>query len=102
MTDVGGLDDLEFGGPASYRIVVQGILSPDWFDRLGGLAITTDRRPGRAPQTTLRGHLRDQAALSGVLDTLYCLHLPILSVERVVEEVDASSEPGAPPSSGKP
>jgi hypothetical protein len=31
--------------------------------------------------TTLAGRLIDQAELSGVLNTLYELHLPILSVE---------------------
>jgi hypothetical protein len=30
--------------------------------------------------TTLEGRLPDQAALNGVLDTLYQLHLPLLEV----------------------
>ena len=33
--------------------------------------------------TTLLGELADQAALAGVLNTLYELHLPVLSVERL-------------------
>ncbi len=47
--------DIEFGGPATYRIVVQGDLSADWSDRLGGLAITATSQAGRIPQTTLVG-----------------------------------------------
>lgn len=35
------------------------------------------------PISTLLGELSDQAALMGVLNTLYDLHLPVLSVERV-------------------
>jgi hypothetical protein len=35
--------------------------------------------------TVLAGHLADQAALSGVLNTLYDLHLPLLSVENLDE-----------------
>jgi hypothetical protein len=34
-----------------------------------------------APETTLTGRLLDQATLFGVLNTLYDLHLPLLSVE---------------------
>jgi hypothetical protein len=33
------------------------------------------------PITTLTGELDDQASLTGVLRTLYELHLPVLSVE---------------------
>ena len=75
---------IEFGGSAVYRIVVQGTLRPDWSDRLAGLAITTTGE--RTPRTALVGRIRDQAELSGVLDTLYGLHLPILKVEQVEEE----------------
>ncbi len=77
---------IDFTGPATYRIVVQGALSEPWHDRLGGLTITTTRSAGAAPCTTLVGRIRDQAELNGVLDTLYGLHLPILAVETIDEE----------------
>ena len=67
--------------PAIYRICVQGRLDHDWSDRLGGMAIRSSSSPGSAPTTILEGHLADQAALSGVLNTLYDLHLPLLKVE---------------------
>jgi len=45
------------------------------------MSITTSEGDG-APVTTLVGRLLDQAALMGVLDTLYnYYHCPILSVE---------------------
>ena len=71
----------QFGLPATYRIRVRGHLPQRWSDRLGGMTITTDDQAGEAPVTTLSGWLRDQAALLGVLNTLYDLHLPLLSVE---------------------
>jgi hypothetical protein len=36
--------------------------------------------------TTLTGRLKDQAELSGVLNGLYELHLPILSVKILTED----------------
>jgi hypothetical protein len=85
-----GLDlaHVEFGGPAEYRIVVQGLLEPSYSDRLAGMTITTIERGDRTALTILVGHLHDQAELSGVLDTLYNLHLPILEVKEITDLSD--------------
>ena len=64
-----------------YRIRIEGSLDPSWSDRLGGLAITTTGRFDRETTTVLEGELTDQGALLGILNTLYEMHLPILSVE---------------------
>jgi hypothetical protein len=78
---------LQFEGPARYRIVVQGELSDGWVERLGNLKkIGTHREHGLA-STTLKGLVRDQTQLNGILDTLYSLHMPILMVERTDEEL---------------
>ena len=77
------LEDIEFGGPGTYRIVVQGALSEEWSDRLAGLSITVVPRAGSTPRSHLTGGIRDQAELQGVLESLYELHLPILEVERI-------------------
>jgi hypothetical protein len=45
------------------------------------MKIATTDRAEEAPVTTLSGRLPDQAALLGVLNTLYDLHLPLLSME---------------------
>lgn len=71
---------------ASYRITVRGTLPAGWSDRLGGMRVTTEVRPGERPVTTLVGELHGQAALSGVLDTLYQLHLPIVSVSLLDDD----------------
>ena len=78
--------DIEFGGPARYRIVVQGVLGKDWSLRLAGMELTTTDRGDKASRTTLVGPIRDQAELNGVLETLYGLHLSILKVETVRDE----------------
>jgi hypothetical protein len=67
--------------PANYRIRVEGELPARWLDRLGGMTVSVDLSTSERTLTTLVGRLRDQAALSGVLNTLYDLHLPVLSVE---------------------
>ena len=66
--------------PATYQIQVQGFLDESWSDRLSGVTITSGEEDG-APVTILSGKLADQAALFGVLNTLYDLHLPVLLVE---------------------
>ena len=72
--------ELNFFDPATYRIRVKGSLPENWSDRLGGMVITegTESEP---QVTTLYGRLVDQAALLGVLNAIYGLHLPLLSVE---------------------
>ena len=64
----------------NYRIKVQGELDQKWSDRLGGMSIVINRLEKQKPVTILKGRLRDQAALAGVLNTLYELHLQVLSV----------------------
>lgn len=69
--------------PATYRIKVAGHLDESWSDCLGGMRITMRRRTDQAAMTTLVGRMRDQAELMGVINSLYELHLPILSVEKL-------------------
>jgi hypothetical protein len=66
--------------PATYTISVQGHLDTTWSDRLGGMRITACGT-GRHAVTVLVGQLADQAALHGVLNALYELGLPLISVD---------------------
>jgi hypothetical protein len=70
-----------FDRPGNYRIRVEGFLDKKWSDRLGGMRITTSTRGDQKPVTTLVGLMRDQAELTGVLNTLYQRHLTLMSVE---------------------
>jgi hypothetical protein len=72
--------------PSNYRIRVQGHLDSTWSNRLGGMAIISEPFAYKPAVTILEGHLPDQASLSGVLNTLYEMHLPLLSVENLDEK----------------
>ncbi len=75
------LKRLTIGAPGFYRIVVKGKLSPSWADRLAGMCITVEKDEEGLTLTALEGRVNDQAELVGVLNNLYDLHLPIMSVE---------------------
>ena len=72
---------LRVDSKAEYTIRISGHLDESWSDRLNGMTIKTRKTGGPKPVTTLVGLLRDQAALLGVLNTLYNLRLPLISVE---------------------
>ena len=73
-----------FDRPGNYRIRVLGLLDESWSDRLGGLRITAcSLKDQEGPVTELVGQVRDQAKLAGVLNSLYELHLTLLSVEHL-------------------
>ena len=77
------LSCLTIDKPATYCIRVAGFLDKNWSDRLAGLEIVCDEGHGRKVVTALTGPLIDQAALFGVLNALYDMHLPLLSVECI-------------------
>ena len=69
--------------PANYRITVEGYLDDSWSDCVGGMTISAIRHAEKVAVTTLMGQVRDQAELLGLLNTLYELHLPLLSVKNL-------------------
>jgi len=73
--------ELTPGELANYRIIVEGSLDETWSGRLGEMKIETTTLDGRKPITTLTGTVRDQASLMGVLNSLYQMHMTILSVD---------------------
>ena len=85
---------LTLDAPLECTIRAVGTLDPRWSERLGGLRL---QATGRGyPVTELSGRLLDQAALFGVLTTLYDLGLPLLSVDcRAAQE--PPSRPNGPP-----
>jgi len=83
MTSKKDLAAFHFGGPADYQIVVQGTVSEEWSNRLGGLAIRTSSQENGESRTILEGRLLDQSALRGLLESLFALHLPILEVRKI-------------------
>ena len=69
--------------PVTYRIDVEGHLAESRSDYLAGMRITIRKRLDQTTMTTLVGRLKDQAELSGVLNSLYDLRMSILKVEVV-------------------
>jgi len=86
MSNTHNGERLKLWTPAIYRIEVEGEVAESWADRLGAMRITTRKRKDQTTVTTLIGRVTDQAELTGVLNTLYELHLPILSVENLTDE----------------
>jgi len=66
--------------PGVYVMHVAGQLDAGWSNCLGGMSITDGMAQDMdgAPVTVLRGWLPDQAALFGVLSTLYNARYPLL------------------------
>jgi len=83
---------LPYDSPATYQIVVQGQIDQTWSDCLEGMhrQVTAE---ADAPVTTLEGKLIDQAALAGVLNTLYEMHLTVISVKRMETSEIAEFDP---------
>ena len=68
--------------PRIYQIQVEGTLSPHWLGLFGHLDPQVEAGPGEASRITLCGAFADQAALHGVLQSLYNLGCVLVSVER--------------------
>jgi hypothetical protein len=56
-------------------------MDPSWSGCLGGMRITTREIGGEESVTTLIGNVKDQAALAGILNAIYDLHLPLIKLE---------------------
>ena len=67
--------------PAICRIRVHGRLEGSWSDRPGGMQVTEIRATDGQPETILVGRVVDHAMLSGILNSLHEMQLPVLSVE---------------------
>ena len=70
-------------GPTTYRIRVRGSLDSSWSERFWGMKLTATQ--GNL-ESVLEGRLADQAALRGVLNALYELHHPVISVDCVDDD----------------
>lgn len=76
------------GRPARYRIQVAGGLDESWSFWFDGLDVSAGDGV-----TTLTGDVADQAALRGILQSIWDLNLTLLSVNPA-EENDVSSDDG--------
>ena len=69
--------------PATYQIIVDGRIDTTWSDLLDGMKVSQITLDDYPHCTCLEGELTDQAALAGIMNTLYELHLTVLLVKRL-------------------
>jgi len=86
MTSINKREHLRPWSQTTYRIEVEGQMSKSCVERFAGLPITTRERADRSVVTCLVGRIMDQSELTGMLDFLAEMHLPILKVEYLDEK----------------
>lgn len=79
-------DSLCFTSSATYQILVKGFLDESWSERLSGMTIVNKSLDSGPPVTKLYGQVRDQAELLGVLNSIYEMHLPLISLALTSDE----------------
>jgi hypothetical protein len=83
MSDINSSEHLKPWSRATYRIEVEGRLSISGGERYTGMQITTRERRDGSIVTCMTGQVMDQSELTGMLDFLAEMHLPILKVENL-------------------
>jgi len=71
-----------FSETIHYEIKVDGLLHDLIIDRFMDLKIVVEKGENHSHTTTILGEFPDQAALTGVLNYLYELHLTIIAVNK--------------------
>lgn len=66
---------------ARYRIRVVGALGQEWSERTQGMTVSVHREESGVSCTELVGELSDEAALMGVIETLYNYGARLLCIE---------------------
>lgn len=72
--------------PAVYELQVRGALDASWIETMHIETIDVIDSPDQGSITVLSGSFQDQAALRGVLDRIYRLNLPLISVRHIDKE----------------
>ena len=88
MAEIKSFDSFNFSAPAMYVIRVKGFLDESWSERFGGMQINNKFQGKVLPMTELVGEVSDQAGLFGVVSSLYEMHLPLVSIELLVNSED--------------
>jgi hypothetical protein len=75
-----------FDSPSTYQIRLFGNIDPKWSDWFDGFTI----KPQPNQECLMTGVVLDQAALHGLLTKIRDLALPIISVQRIEEDLHTS------------
>ena len=79
-------ETLTMASRGTYRITIRGKLDEQWGESFNGTLSRNVRVDKSCPCTILTCDVRDQAELLGILNRLSSLNLPLLEVQRVLEE----------------
>jgi hypothetical protein len=74
--------------PATYRILITGVLESDLAERHWGMTSSPFEKIGEPEQTVLVGEVADQAVLVGIINALYNYGHTVVSVERLLPDAD--------------
>ena len=74
--------------PATYRICVVGDVDGEYAERYWGMKLDFIEQTGEPEQTALVGEVADQAALVGIINALYNAGHTVVSVERMLPDID--------------
>lgn len=77
-----------FTGPGCYRIEVQGPLRAGWSGRFGAMQVLAGANTDETV-SVLQGCVSDQTELSGILNSLYELHMSLISVQYLGDAASA-------------
>lgn len=80
---------LSLDSPAKYEIRIQGVLDESWKEYLSAVTIEVQGQPDAPPVTIVICEFIDQAALTGALNYVYNMGLPLVSVKCIGIEPDA-------------
>jgi len=72
---------IKFNGPAYYTISIQGSMSDKILSYFEGIKIKSEKKSDTTIITTVECRIKDQAELSGIINSLYEWGYPILRVE---------------------
>ena len=78
--------EINFNKKAIYKIIVNGVLNDSYSNKFTGMQLKIHRGEKKSANTTLIGEIKDQAALSGILNSLYDMQFTIISVNMLIEK----------------
>ena len=74
--------------PATYRICITGVIDIGLAENYWGMTSGPVERINEPEQTVLVGEVADQAALFGIFSALYNSGHTVVSVERLIPDID--------------
>jgi len=75
--------NIKFQNPGIYRIVIQGGISQRWVNQFAEYIIAQEKVGEDNFKTNLKMKIMDQSHLSGILNSLYDMHMTIIEIKMI-------------------